>query len=171
MEDFLNPSSILASLNLKEDMVAADFGSGSGGWVFPLARRLEEGKIFAVDALQEPLSALASRAKMEKIWNIETLQTDVETGVKIPPGFCDLVLMTNLLFECDDKKKVLQEGQRVLKEGGRILVVDWKVSSRLGPEEGRISSEDVKKMAEEIGLKLQQESEAGKYHYLLVFEK
>ena len=45
MKEFLNPNKVLKQLKLKPDMVGADFGSGSGGWVIPLAQELEDGKI------------------------------------------------------------------------------------------------------------------------------
>ena len=65
MEGFLNPSEVLESLELRKDMIAADFGCGSGGWVIPLAKKLEEGKVFAIDILEEPLSALRAKIKLE----------------------------------------------------------------------------------------------------------
>ncbi|GAH20696.1 unnamed protein product, partial [marine sediment metagenome] len=42
-QGFLNPSEVLKQLKLKKDMIAADFGCGSGGWALPLAKKLEEG--------------------------------------------------------------------------------------------------------------------------------
>ena len=171
MEGFLNPLEVLKQLRLKKEMVAADFGSGSGGWVIPLAKELEEGKVYAIDILEEPLSALRSKVNLEKIFNIEIIQADVEAGSRLLNSSCDLVLMTNLLFECDDKKRVLEEGKRVLKPAGKILVVDWIPDAPVGPEEGRISAEDVKKTAKELGLKLEKEFEAGSYHYGLIFLK
>ena len=171
MEGFLNPSEILNQLELQGDMTAADFGSGSGGWVIPLAKKLEDGHVYAIDVLPEPLSALKSRAQFEKILNIETILADVEKGVKILDDSCDLVLMTNLLFECEDKKKVMAEGKRVLRKEGKILVVDWKINAPLGPKEGRVSADEVKKIAQDLNLKLEKEFLAGAYHYGLVFIK
>jgi len=83
----------------------------------------------------------------------------------------DLVLMTNLLFEADDKKGVMEEGKRVLKKGGEILVVDWKVNASTGPEKDRVSAEEVKGIAKDLDLKLEKEFEAGSYHYGLLFSK
>ena len=171
MESFLNPNEVLKQLKLKESITAADFGCGSGGWVIPLAKKLEEGKIFAIDILEEPLSALRAKTKLEKIINVQTILADIEKGVDIAENSLDLVLMTNLLFETENKKKVLEEGKRVLKPGGRILVVEWKIDAPLGPKEGRVSAEEVKKIAEEIGLKLEKEFEAGIYHYGLILVK
>lgn len=173
MNGFLNPEQVLKQLKLKKTMIAADFGSGSGGWTFPLAKKLEEGKIYTIDILEEPLSALKARAKLEKIFNIETIRSDVEdrNGSKLIDNSCDLVLMTNLLFEAENKEQVLEEGKRVLKPGGKILVVDWKLDTPMGPKEGRISPEEVKKTAKEIGLKVEKEFEAGTFHYGLIFVK
>jgi len=125
MEGFLKPEEILKQLDLGEDMIAADFGSGSGGWALPLAQILKEGKIYAVDILEEPLSALKSRAEILKIFNIAVIRSDIETknGSKLKDNHLDLVLITNLLFEAEDKKEVLAEGKRVLKKGGILVAM------------------------------------------------
>lgn len=170
MEGFLNPSEVLKQLELRKDMVAADFGSGSGGWVMPLAKELAKGKVYAIDILEEPLSVLGAKIKTAKISNAKTIRADVESDSNLSGNSCDVVLMTNLLFEVEDMKKVLKEGKRVLKEGGKILVVDWKKGAPFGPKEN-VLPEDVKKIAEEIGLKLEKEFEAGIYHWGLIFEK
>jgi ubiquinone/menaquinone biosynthesis C-methylase UbiE len=168
--EFLNPEGILEKLNLRENQIAADFGCGSGGWAIPLSRILKRGKIFAIDILEEPLSALSLKLKTEKIYNVEIRKADVEEKVPLLPESVDLVLMTNLLFECKNKKKVLEEGKRILKKGGKILVVDWKENSPIGPEE-KVNKEEIKRLAEELGLELKEEFEAGSFHYGLIFEK
>jgi len=151
--------------------VIFDFGCGSGGWALPLAKKLEEGKIYALDILEEPLSALRARAKLEKNFNIETIRADIEKRTPLSSNSVDLVLMTDLLFECEDKKMVLEEGKRVLKPGGVLLIVDWKIAVPLGPEKGRVSPQDIKKEARDLNLKLEKEFEAGIYHWGLIVVK
>ena len=68
-EDFLNPKLILDKLKLRKDMIAADFGSGSGGWAIPLARTLEDGFVYAIDILEEPTSVLKGKISRERISN------------------------------------------------------------------------------------------------------
>jgi len=170
-EEFLKPQKILEQLDLKEEMTAADFGCGSGGWALPLAKKLEEGRVYAIDVLAEPISALKSKAQTQKIINIETMLADVERGVNLQDQSCDLVLMTNLLFECDDKKKVLEEGKRVIKPGGRVLVVDWIKDNPLTKQIEFISFDEVKNIALELGLKVEKEFPAGAYHYALILAK
>lgn len=173
MEGFLNPIEVLKHLKLHKDMTVVDFGCGSGGWSIPLAKKLEDGLVYAIDILEEPLSALKSRAALEKVSNIRTIRANVEdkAGSTLSVESVDLVLMTNLLFQIEKKKEVFAEAKRILKNGGKILVVDWKPDSPQGPEKGRISEKEVKKIAEEFGFELEKEFEAGIYHYGLIFEK
>ena len=127
MPEFINPIEILNQIGLRPDMVAADFGCGAGGWVIPLAKILKDGRVYAIDVQEEPLSALEGKLKMFDIKNVVTVRSDVEKvgGSKIPEGSCDIVLMVNLLFQVDDKGEVFKEAKRILKENGRVLVVDW----------------------------------------------
>ncbi len=170
MEEFLNPEKILKKLNLKEDQIAVDFGSGSGGWVIPLAKILTKGKVFAVDILKEPLSALKSRAKLERLVNIFTVEADVEKPLPLASNLADLILMTNLLFEVDNKEAVFKEAKRILKKDGKILVVDWKEDSPIGPEK-KVSIKDIREIAQKEGFSLEKEFPAGKFHFALIFSK
>lgn len=171
MEGFLNPNEILSNLELREDMIAADFGSGSGGWVIPLAKRLEDGRVLAVDILDKPLAALKVKAQLANVSNIQTILADVEKTTEIAEESCDLVLMANLFFQAEKKKDILTEGKRVLKKGGRILVVDWKKNASLGPKEGKVSPEELKELALDLNLRIEKEFEASPYHYAIILVK
>ncbi len=167
---FLDPNKVLKELNLKKDLVAADFGCGSGGWVLPLAQILKDGKVYAIDILEEPLSALRSKMKTFKISNIEPTKADVEKSSKLFDNSCNLVLITNLLFEVDNISNVLEEAKRVLKDKGQLLIVDWQHGSSLGPEK-KISVDNIKQAAEKIGFQFKKEFKAGIYHWGLIIVK
>ena len=167
---FLNPIEVLGKINIREDLVVADFGSGSGGWVIPLARRANKGIVYAIDILGTPLSILEKKAKDEKLSNIKIIQADVEKGSQLPDGSCDLVLMTNLLHDVKNKEKVLKEGNRVLREGGHLLIVDWEKEAPVQLD-NPVSSLDAGNMATSIDLKLVKELPAGIYHWGLIFRK
>ncbi len=173
VDNFLNPNKILNQLKLRKDMIAGDFGCGTGGWAIPLAKKLEDGKVYALDIQEEMLSALKSHSQLEKIYNIETRLCDLERegGSGLPENSLDLVLLTNLLFQLEDKKTVLKEIKKVLKRKGVLLIVDWQPGASFGPREGRISAEEVKKLASEVGLKLKKEFNASVHHYGLIFIK
>ncbi len=173
MTEFLNPNKVLKQLKLKPDMIGADFGSGSGGWAIPLAQELEDGKVVAIDILEEPLSALKAKLKRRNINNVETIKSNVEAlhGSKLLSGSCDLVLMTNLLFQIEDKELVLKEAKRVLKEKGRILIVDWKDGKSFGPKHNRVVPNMVKKLAKKLSFKIEKEFETSPYHWALILIK
>jgi ubiquinone/menaquinone biosynthesis C-methylase UbiE len=170
MFDFIDPLRVLDQIEMKKDAIAVDFGSGSGGWALPLAKKLPDGKVFAVDVQEAPLSALASKAQLYGIPNVERIIADVEKPI---PGIgeksCDFVLMTNILFQVEDIKAVLQEAKRILKPDGSVLVVDWKEDSVFGPQEGKVPKELVEKVSQELGFRSLGEVQAGNYHYGLLF--
>lgn len=171
MTSFLNPNEILNQLDLEENMIAADFGCGSGGWVIPLSKRLKKGKVFAIDIQEEVLSALKGKAEIENIFNIEIIKQDLEKGSKLQENTLDLVLITNLLFQVEKKEEIIAEAKRVLKIGGKALIVDWLPEAIFGPRENRVSADEVKEIAKKIGLKLEKEFKAGIYHWGLIFSK
>jgi ubiquinone/menaquinone biosynthesis C-methylase UbiE len=173
MEEFLKPEEVLNNLKIKKDLLAVEFGCGAGGFAIALAKRLEEGEVFAIDIQEAPLSALKSRAELAGVKNIKTLLSDLERekGSTLPDNYLDLVLIPNLLFQVKEKTAIIKEAKRILKEGGEILIVDWLPEASLGPAEGRVSSKEIKKIGENLGLKLKKEFLAGKYHWGLIFEK
>ncbi len=167
---FLNPIQVLDNINLKNNAVVADFGSGSGAWVIPVAKRTKEGTIYAIDVMGSPLAILKKRAEDEKLSNIKTIQTDIEDGSQLPEKSCDLVLITNLLFAVKDKEGVLKEGVRILKEGGHLLVVDWKEDSPMQLESPVLPIQ-VEKITDQLGLKKVKTLSTGVYHWGLFFRK
>ena len=167
---FLNPTEVLDKINIRENFVVADFGSGSGGWVIPLAQRVGKGTIYAIDISDAPLSVLKKKVKDEKLSNVKLIQADVEQGSQLPDDSCDLVLMTNLLFAVENKEKVLKEGVRVLKEGGHLLIVDWEEQAPIQLE-NPVSSLEIGNMVADLNLQLVKELPAGIYHWGLIFRK
>lgn len=171
-QGFLDPREILEQLDLKANMLAAEFGSGSGGFTIHLAKKMPGGLVWAIDILEAPLSALKSRLQLEGIKNIKIVRGDLEKpkGSTIPSSSLDLVVIPNVLFQADDKPAIIKEADRVLKDRGILVIIDWTKEADQGPEE-RVSPDEVKKIAKDLELKFKKEINAGEYHYGLVFEK
>ncbi|MFZ3054683.1 MAG: class I SAM-dependent methyltransferase [Minisyncoccales bacterium] len=170
-EGFLNPQQILKNIPLKEDMIACDFGSGSGGWVIPLAQELKVGVVYAIDILEEAISALNSKASAQQLFNIKTIVSDIEKGVKIKDAYFDLILMTNLLFQIDNRDFVMQEAKRILKQNGMILIIDWKKDAPVGSKEGRLSLEEAVLLGDKNGFKKEKEISSGNFHWGVLLRK
>ncbi len=164
MSDFLNPLKVIEKLSLREEMDVVDFGCGSGGWVIPLAKKIKNAKIYAIDILEPALSALKGNAEMERVYNIRTIRCDVERGVELRSESIDLVIASNLFFQVEDKEAVIKEALRVLRREGEMIVVDWII------KEDNAESKLHKKI-EENGFKFIKKIEAGKSHFANLYEK
>ena len=88
-------------------------------------------------------------------------------GSKILDETMDAVIISNLLFQSEDKQSLLLEAKRVLKLGGKALIIDWSESfGGLGPSPAHIISlEEGKKMLTEAGLTISKEFNAGAHHW------
>lgn len=173
MNTFLNPDKILDQVELRSNMIAADFGCGSGGFTIPLAHRLEDGLVYGLDVQKEVLNNLKGYALSERINNISLIRCDLEktNGSTLSDSSIDLVVIANTLFQAEDPKVLISEAKRVLKGGGKLILVDWIPGASQGPAQGRISKDKAKEIAEDIDLKFEKELLSGKYHYGLLFTK
>lgn len=170
---FLDPEEILNQLEIKNNMLAAEFGCGSGGFTLPLAKRLSQGLVWAIDILEGPLSVLKSRCILEKINNIKIIKGDIERekGSTIPDSSLDIVVIPNVLFQSENKNAIIKEADRVLKNRGILLVIDWLSGVSSGPEGERVSVVGLKEITQKLELKFEKEIDAGKYHFGLIFRK
>lgn len=172
---FINQDEIIAQLGIKDGMIIADLGCGSGYFSIPMARLLNNtGKVYAVDVLTAPLESTMSQAKLYGLLNIEKVRANVEVvgGTGIPEGKSDIVMMANILFQCQDQDGAFQEAKRILAPGGRVIVIDWiPNNAALGPKfEHCIPEDEAKRMAIRNGLKVVQEIQAGETHYGFILE-
>jgi ubiquinone/menaquinone biosynthesis C-methylase UbiE len=173
MVSFLDPSQIIEKLSLDKDLLAAEFGCGPGGFAIPLAKELSKGIVYGLDIQEEPLSALKGRAKSEGLSNIRTIKCDLEEpkGSALPDDSLDLVVVSNVLFQSQEKEAMLKEAKRILKPGARMFVVDWKPEAPFGPQEARVSLEEIEKIAKRLEIKMTGQIDAGTYHWAAVFQK
>lgn len=172
MADFLSTDDVLDNLDVDQSMQAAEFGCGSAEFTIKLARKLPKGRVYALDIQEQRLSALRGKISRQKLTNIFTVRADLEAknGSKFQGNLLDIVLMPNILFQAENKRAIIEEGKRVLKPGGQLLIVDWLKKHSFGPEE-LIPPEEVKKIAQHLGLSLKREFASGDYHYVLLFTK
>lgn len=167
---FLKPEQVIKEIPLKPDMVVAEFGCGSGGFVIPLAKRLEDGLVYAIDVQEEPLNVLKSKSIAERLSNVKIVRADLENNSTLKENSTDLVIISNTLFQAEDRKAMIGEAGRVLKPKGILVVIDWEKGAPQGPSEG-ISQDQVKEISKERGFSFRENIEAGQYHYGLIFEK
>lgn len=171
--EFLKIDEVLGNVELREDMMGAEFGCGSADFAIALAKKLSKGMVYAIDIQEEKLSALKGKLSLQKINNVKTVLSDLEArkGSTIADRLLDIVLIPNLLFQASDKYVIINEAQRILKSGGQMAVIDWSKKSIFNAKEILVTPEEVKKIAETFDFSLKKEFAAGDYHYALIFIK
>ena len=174
--DFAAPIKNVAQLGLREGMRVADLGAGSGHYTLAAAKRVgESGRVYAIEVQKELLARIKGLAKAEHLNNVEVIWGDVEEegGVKLGDGTVDAVIISNILFQAENKTGLIEEAGRILKPGGKALVIDWIDSyGGMGPPASDIiSSDDARRLCEEAGLILEKEFTAGAHHFGFIVKK
>jgi|YelNatPaOPRAMG01_1025707.scaffolds.fasta_scaffold17383_6 ubiquinone/menaquinone biosynthesis C-methylase UbiE len=175
MPEMFNPKTVVLQLNISSGAVVADFGCGSGYFTLELAQAVgPQGKVFAIDVVPEQLESVRSLAQMRNLNNIETRWANLEKTSTLEKGSCDWVIAANLFFQIPKnlREKVLAEAYNVLKNGGKLVVIDWKPDSTLGPPKNdRIAEDEMMKLAASQKLKFYKKLEIGDTHWCLIFIK
>lgn len=173
---FSNPSQNVHRLGLREGMKVADFGAGSGAYTLALSRIVgETGTVYAVDVQRDLLTRIQNEATQQGLENIQIIWSDMEgeAGVGIRDELLDGVLLSNTLFQIENKNRVLREAWRVLKPGGILSVIDWSDSfAGMGPPQNAVLTQAAATMVcTDNNFALKNEFSAGDHHYGLNFIK
>jgi ubiquinone/menaquinone biosynthesis C-methylase UbiE len=170
---FAHPARNVDFLGVDQGMTVADFGSGSGAYVLAIAERLKgSGHVYAVDVQQELLRRIKNEAHKRGYKNVEIIWSDLEKpgGSKIADRHADLVLISNLLFQVEEKKALFIEAWRILKPTGKLAVIDWSDSfGGMGPVKKEVvKKETALELARANGFEALGEFKAGAHHYGLM---
>lgn len=173
---FSVPEKIIQELQLSENQVVADFGAGSGAYTIAVAKALRgTGKVYAIDVQKDLLTRLENSCKEEHLGNASFIWGDFERlgGSKLRDQSCDIVIVSNVLFQTPNKKVVIDEARRVLHHGGLLLVVDWTGSfNNLGPTPEQVFTEtDARKLIESLNFTFDRSVNSGNFHYGFIFKK
>ena len=173
---FSDPVKNVEQCGIQAGMEIADFGSGSGHYTLAAAKALmSTGRVYAIDAQKDLLTKLKNNATRSGLYNVEVIWGDIEkpNGTKLRDGSIDLVFLSNILFQVEDKNGVINEAKRVLKQGGRVLIVDWADSfGGIGPTPKMVIRKDkVQTMFDKAGFHMDREITAGSHHYGFIYKK
>ena len=167
---FTNPKENLASLHLSDGMTVADLGSGTGAYSLAASKEVVDGKVYAIEIQKELLERLRSEAESQGLSNIELVWGDLEKeeGSTLKDNAVDALIISNTLFQVENKDTFIKEAKRVLRPAGRALVVDWADSfAGLGPQaENVFGEEKAQKLFTVNGFEIEKVLfDAGDHHY------
>ena len=171
---FADPKSNILQMGLKEGMKVADLGSGSGHYALAAGGIVGgKGHVYAVDIQEDVLVHLRDSAQAKGLKNIETIWGDFQApgGTRLRDHVLDAVILSNALFQVEEKEAAVAEIQRILIPGGKLLVADWAGSyGGIGPHTQHIVPEHA---AEELfitaGFHKVKSWRGGPHHYAILF--
>jgi ubiquinone/menaquinone biosynthesis C-methylase UbiE len=124
VRDALRPrGNILEEVGIKPGYRVLDYGCGPGGYILPVSKLVgEEGRVYALDILQDAVGMVEELIKKNHLKNVQTILSSCATG--LPDQSLDVVLLYDTSHDLDDQNAVLQELHRVLKPNGILSFSD-----------------------------------------------
>lgn len=169
---FSDPVKNLRAFHLKENSVVADLGAGTGFYSIAAGKLAPHGKIYAVELQKDFLTIIKSKISESRLRNIEIVWGNVEKigGTKLGENTMDAVIASNVLFQVEKKDEFISEVRRILKTKGKVLLIDWSLSSVFRGADV-VPKEKARAMFEEKGFVFETEIDAGEHHYGMIFIK
>jgi ubiquinone/menaquinone biosynthesis C-methylase UbiE len=119
------PDKAVAALDLKAGMNVADIGAGVGYMSFKMARKIGNGKVYAVDIQPGMIEKLKENSAKEKVTNVVPVLGET-ADPKLPAGQIDLAIMVDVYHELSEPQRMLQNIRKALKPNGRLVLLEYR---------------------------------------------
>jgi ubiquinone/menaquinone biosynthesis C-methylase UbiE len=170
---FADPSYTISRLGIEHGHMVVDMGAGSGFYTLKAAELVgDAGTVYAVEVQKDLLNRLKTEAAHRKLNHVHVVWGNIEKigGTSVRDALADRVIVSNVLFQAEDRDTLALEAKRILKSGGKVLVVDWSDHSALGPAQP-VSVATAERLFEKVGFVKESSFDAGDHHYGLIFKK
>jgi ubiquinone/menaquinone biosynthesis C-methylase UbiE len=123
---------LISRLPLEPDDVVADIGAGTGYFAFPVAKRVPQGRVLAVDIQPQMLAILAQRKRELGLSNVETVLGTI-TNPGLPPNSVDLAFIVDAYHEFSHPREMGQALFNALLPGGKLVLIEYRAEDRSIP--------------------------------------
>lgn len=163
---------LIDNLPLAPDDVVADIGAGTGYFSFPVARRVPDGRVLAVDIQPEMLGMIRERREETGVDNVEPVLGEV-TNPNLPDGAVDLVFIVDAYHEFSHPREMGEAIVRALEPGGRLVLVEYRAEDPSVPilDLHRMSEAQVRREMEVLGLEWEETADYLPQQHVLIFRK
>jgi SAM-dependent methyltransferase len=162
------PDEILDALQLPSTARVADIGAGTGYFSVRIAKRVPDGKVFAVDIEPDMVRYLGERAHREHLHILQPVLA-IANSPNLPEAV-DVALIVDTYHHIDDRVAYFSRLKSSLQPGGRLAIVDFKTDGPEGPPPAlRIPPERVIAELEQAGYALVARHDFLPRQYFLVF--
>ena len=162
------PDEILDALQLAPTVRVADIGAGTGYFSVRIAKRVPNGKVFAVDIEPDMVRYLGERAHREHLHILQPVLASANSPNL--PEAVDVALIVDTYHHIDDRVAYFSRLKTSLRPGGRLAIVDFKTDAPEGPPSAlRIPPERVIAELEQAGYAFVAKHDFLPRQYFLVF--
>jgi SAM-dependent methyltransferase len=163
---------LIENLPLASDSVVADIGAGTGYFTFPIAGRVPDGKVYAVDIQQEMLDIMATRKTKGGVDNVE-LGLGGDKDPQLPDASVDVMLIVDAYHEFAYPREMGEAMRRALKPGGRLVLIEYRgedPSIPIKPLHKMTEAQAIREMAA-VGLEWERTGDFLPQQHFLVFRR
>lgn len=167
-----NPNRAVKGLQLAENAVVADIGSGSGYYTFRIAPLVPKGKVIGVDIQQEMVDFLTLKAKQLKVNNVESHLGKID-DVQLPANSIDAAIMVDAYHEFSHPNEMMQSIFHALKPGGIVYLLEYRAEDPdvpIKPLHKMAQAQAIKEM-KAVGLKHVRTDDFLPWQHFMVFLK
>lgn len=163
---------LIDRLPLSRTSVVADIGAGTGYFTFPIAQRVPDGKVLAVDIQPEMLALIEQRRASEDVTNIETVLS-AENDTRLPAQAIDIILIVDAYHEFNFPYEMGLSMAAALKPGGQLVLIEYRAEDAAVPIKRlhKMSEVQAKREMEAIGLAWQRTEDFLPQQHFMVFIK
>jgi SAM-dependent methyltransferase len=130
-DEWQKPEEVLDALQLERTARVADLGAGTGYFSVRIAKRVPEGKMFAIDIEPDMVRYLRERAQREHLSVLVPVLASAESSNLTEQ--VDLVLVVDTYHHIDHRIAYFARLRESLRPNGRLAIVDFKADSPNGP--------------------------------------
>jgi cyclopropane fatty-acyl-phospholipid synthase-like methyltransferase len=164
------PDEVLDALRLQGTDKVADIGAGTGYFSVRIARRVLEGKVFAVDIEPDMLRYLGERAHREHLSVLVPVRATADSSNI--PELVDVVLVVDTYHHIDNRVSYFAKLRDSLVPSGRVAIIDFKLDAPEGPPpEFRLPPEKIATELAAAGYSLVETHTFLPRQYFLVFQR
>ena len=163
---------LIQSLPLEPDDVVADIGAGTGYFSFPIAARVPDGEVLAVDIQPEMRALIEQRRIKLGVANVRSVLGN-ETDPGLAPASVDVILIVDAYHEFSHPREMGEAMVRALKPGGRLVLVEYRgedPSVMIKPLH-KMTEAQARKEMEALGLGWEETIGVLPVQHILVFRK
>jgi len=163
---------LIERLPVEDGDVVADIGAGTGYFSFPIAQRIPNGRVLAVDIQPEMLELIEEKKRSTAIGNVQTVRGTI-TDPNLPRAAVDLIFIVDAYHEFSHPREMGEALVRALVPGGKLVLIEYRAEDPgvpIKPLHKMSESQAIREMAQ-LGLQWLQTADYLPQQHVLIFEK